>query len=192
MLQRNVKFRTIYADPPWQYSNQGSRAATDNHYQTMPIADIAALPVRELAADVAQLHLWTTSAFMRDAFDIMVAWGFEYKSTLVWEKPQLGLGNYWRNCHEYLLLGTRGKAKFPDGQHAHRSVLRSDRLKHSQKPEEFRQLVEKVGKAPRLELFGRRQAPGWVVWGNEVERDQLHQSVEELLDSEEVEGDSDE
>ena len=192
MIQRGVKFRTIYADPPWDYKNQGSRAATGNHYRTMPTADIAALPVEKLAADVAQLHLWATEPFLEDAFHIMKAWGFERKSTLVWEKPQLGLGNYWRVCHEYLLLGTRGKAKFPNGQHAHRSVLRSDRLKHSQKPEVFRQLVEQVGNAPRLELFGRRQVPGWVVWGNEVGRDQLHRGVEELLDEEEVEDDSDE
>jgi len=150
----------------------------------MPTAEIAALPVEKLAADVAQLHLWATEPFLEDAFQIMKAWGFERKSTLVWEKPQLGLGNYWRVCHEYLLLGTRGGAQFPSGQHAHRSVIQADRLKHSQKPDQFRQLVEQVGNAPRLELFGRRQVPGWVVWGNEVERDQLHQSVEAVLDAE--------
>ena len=192
MIQRGMKFHTILADAPWDYKNQGSRAATGNHYRTMPTADIAALPIEKLAADVSQLHLWATEPFLEDALHIMKAWGFERKSTLVWEKTQLGLGNYWRVCHEYLLLGTRGGAQFPDGQHGHRSVLRSDRLKHSQKPQQFRQLVEQVGNAPRLELFGRRQVPGWVVWGNEVERDQLHQGVEELLDAEEVEGDSDE
>ena len=187
MIQRGVKFRTIYADPPWAYTNQGSRAATGNHYPTMPIADIAALPVEKLAAEVAQLHLWTTDAFLEDAINIMKAWGFERKSTLLWEKTQLGMGDYWRVCHEYLLLGTRGKAKFPSGQHAHRSVLQADRLKHSQKPDVFRQLIEKVGNAPRLELFGRRQEPGWVVWGNEVEREQLHRGVEEVLDAETIE-----
>ena len=186
MIQRGMKFSTIFADPPWDYKNQGSRAATGNHYLTMPTADIAALPIEKLAADVAQLHLWATEPFLEDAFQIMRAWGFERKCTLLWEKPQLGLGNYWRVCHEYLLLGTRGGAQFPDGQHGHRSVLQADRLKHSQKPHQFRQLVEQVGKAPRLELFGRRQVPGWVVWGNEVESDLLHQGVEELLDAEEV------
>jgi len=192
MIQNGMKFRTLMVDSPWDYKNQGSRAATGNHYRTMPTADIAALPIEKLAADVSQLHLWATEPFLEDAFHIMKAWGFERKSTLVWEKPQLGLGNYWRVCHEYLLLGTRGGAQFPNGQHAHRSVLRSDRLKHSQKPDVFRQLVEQVGNAPRLELFGRRQVPGWVVWGNEVESDLLHRGVEELLDEEEVEDDSDE
>jgi N6-adenosine-specific RNA methylase IME4 len=143
--------------------------------------------VEKLAADVAQLHLWTTNLFLPYAFDIIKAWGFEYKSCLIWEKPQLGLGNYWRVCHEYLLLGTRGWAQFPDGQHAHRSVLRVDREKHSRKPDQFRQLVEQVGNGPRLELFGRRQVAGWTVWGNEVESDKFHQGVGELLDAEQVE-----
>ena len=184
MIQRGVKFRTIYVDPPWAYDNQGTRAATGNHYRTMPMAEIAALPVEKLAADVAQLHLWTTDAFLEDAFEVMKAWGFERKSTLIWEKPQLGLGNYWRVCHEHLLLGTRGGAQFPDGQHGHRSVLRVDREKHSRKPGQFRRLVEQVGNGPRLELFGRRQVPGWVVWGNEVESDKFHQGVEDVLDAE--------
>jgi len=187
MIQRGVKFRTIYADPPWQYDNQGTRGSTDNHYLTMPTADIAALPIEKLAADVAQLHLWTTDAFLEDAFAIMKAWGFERKSTLIWAKPQLGLGNYYRLTHEYLLLGTRGGAQFPQGQHSHRSVVQADREKHSRKPEQFRQLVEQVGQAPRLELFGRRQVPGWVVWGNEVARDELHQGVADVLNAEQQE-----
>ena len=187
MIQRGVKFRTIYADPPWAYDNQGTRAATGNHYTTMPTAEIAALPVEKLAADVAQLHLWATDAFLEDACDIMKAWGFKRKSTLIWEKPQMGLGNYYRLTHEYLLLGTRGEAQFPEGQRGHRSVLRSDRLKHSQKPDQFRQLVEQVGNGPRLELFGRRQVAGWAVWGNEVESDKFHQGVGEVLDVEQVE-----
>ena len=187
MIQRGVKFRTIYADPPWAYANQGTRAATGNHYRTMTTAEIAALPVEKLAADVAQLHLWATDAFLEDACDIMKAWGFKRKSTLIWEKPQMGLGNYYRLTHEYLLLGTRGRAEFPEGQHGHRSVMQADREKHSQKPEKFRQIVEQVGNGPRLELFGRRKVPGWVAWGNEVERDQLRKDVSELLDVERVE-----
>ncbi len=187
MIQRGVKFRTIYVDAPWQYSNQGTRGSTDNHYRTMPTPEIAALPVEKLAADVGLLLLWATDAFLEDAFEVMKAWGFKRKSTLIWEKPQLGLGNYWRVCHEYLLLGTRGGAQFPDGQHGHRSVLRVDREKHSRKPDQFRRLVEQVGNGPRLELFGRRQVADWVVWGNELAREQLHQEVEELLDVERVE-----
>ena len=193
IIQSGMKFRTIYADPPWPYKNQGSNGAAANQYRSMSVSDIAALPVEKLAADVSQLHLWTTNAFLEDAYGVLKAWGFEYKTLLVWEKPHFGGGNYWRLCHEFLMLGTRGGAQFPDGQRGHRSVMQADREKdHSQKPEEFRQLVEQVGKAPRLELFGRRQAPGWVVWGNEVERDRLHRGVEELLDAEEVEDDSDE
>jgi N6-adenosine-specific RNA methylase IME4 len=187
MIQRGVKFRTLYADPPWAYDNQGTRGSTDNHYRTMPTAEIAALPIEKLAAEVSMIHLWTTDAFLEDAFGVMRAWGFERKSTLIWEKPQMGLGNYYRLTHEYLLLGTRGGAQFPDGQHGHRSILRVDREKHSQKPELFRRLVEQVSNGPRLELFGRRQVADWTVWGNEVESDKFHQGVGELLDAEQVE-----
>jgi len=191
IVQRGVRFRTILADPAWAYANQGTRGATGNHYRTMPTSEIAALPIEKLAADVAQLHLWATDVFLEDAIAVMKAWGFVRKSMLIWEKPQLGLGNYYRLTHEYLLLGTRGEAQFPLSQRSHRSVIKASREAHSRRPDQFRQLVEQVGRGPRLELFGRREVPGWVIWGNEVERDRLHQGVEELLDAEQVE-DSDE
>jgi hypothetical protein len=108
------RFGTIYADPPWQYDNRASRGAAANHYQTMSLADIAALPVKELAAENAHLHLWTTVAFHRDAYRILEAWGFEFASEFVWTKPTMGTGNYWRLAHEYLLLGVRGSAPFAD------------------------------------------------------------------------------
>ncbi|MFH5806820.1 MT-A70 family methyltransferase [Alienimonas sp. DA493] len=168
------KFGTVYADPAWSYGNQGTRAATGNHYVTMTVEDIAALPVADLAADKAHLHLWTTNAFLRDAFDIIEAWGFEYRSILIWHKPQVGIGNYWRINHEFLLLGIRGGLQFPptdDAMTAKKwSVVEHDRIGHSRKPPLFRRLIETVSPGPRLELFGREQVPGWSVWGNEVAR----------------------
>jgi N6-adenosine-specific RNA methylase IME4 len=163
------RFGTVYADPPWAYSNQGTRAATDNHYVTMTVDEIAALPVRDLAAPQGHLHMWTTNAFLFECPRILEAWGFDYKGVFVWVKPQIGLGNYWRVSHEFLVLGVRGGLTFDN--HAARSWLEIDRGTHSAKPEQVRHLIETVSPGPRLELFGRAAAPGWTVWGNEVERD---------------------
>jgi len=165
------KFGCIYADPPWQYGNQGTRGKTDNHYGTMPLDEIAALPVGGLAADRSHLHLWTTNGFLRPALDLLDRWGFEFKSTFVWVKPQLGIGNYWRCTHEILLLGVRGGLTFPPTGIP--SWLEADRTRHSEKPEAVRLLIERVSPGPRLELFARATAPGWSVWGNEVRRRSL-------------------
>lgn len=167
LIGAGAHFGTIYADPPWQYGNQGTRAATDNHYPTMRPEEIAALPVAQLIAPNAHLHLWTTNAFLFESKAIIEAWGFEYKSCLVWVKPQMGIGNYWRVSHEFLLLGVRGQCAFTD--HTHMSWVNAERGKHSAKPPIVREKIEKVSPGPRLELFGRGTHPGWTVWGNEVD-----------------------
>lgn len=163
-------FGTIYADPPWQYGNQATRAATDRHYKTMTPAELCAMPVGDLAADDAHLHLWTTNAFLRESFDVIAAWGFEYRSVFVWCKPQMGIGNYWRVSHEFLMLGVRGDAK-QFGNHEQMSYALIDRTKHSRKPEGVREKIEMVSFGPYLELFGRRPVDGWTVFGNELEPD---------------------
>lgn len=162
------KFHCIYADPPWKYGNQATRASTDNHYPTMTVAEICDLPVKELAEEKAVLFLWTTNGFLRESFDVMDAWGFEFKSTMVWVKPQMGIGNYVRNAHEFLMIGSRGGMR-TDGK-SQISWINTRRGKHSKKPQEFRQVIEKMAPGPRLELFARETSPGWCVWGNEVER----------------------
>jgi len=168
LIADGSKFGTIYADPPWRYGNQGTRAATDNHYVTMTPAEIAALPIASLAAEQAHLHLWTTNAFLFDSKAIIEAWGFEYKSVFVWVKPQMGIGNYWRVSHELMLLGVRGGLTFPDKNM--KSWIEASRTKHSSKPAEIRKLIERASPGPRLELFGRQTSPGWTVWGNEIEK----------------------
>lgn len=171
----NQKFGCIYADPPWVYGNQGTRAATGNHYSGMSVDDICDLPVESLAADDAHLHLWTTNGFLPDAFRVMAAWGFEYRSCFVWVKPQMGIGNYWRVSHEFLLLGKRGSCTFMDKSLMSWAAL--DRTKHSAKPDEIRKMIERASPGPRIELFARRVAPGWVSWGNEIERNMFEQGV---------------
>ena len=157
LIDRGAKFPTIYADPPWPYTNTAARGAAVNHYRTMTLEAVRNEPVKQLAADQAHLHLWTTNAFLREAFDVIRAWGFHYKSCLVWIKPQLGMGNYWRVSHEFLLLGVRGNLPFRD--RTCRSWLLARRTAHSRKPFAFRELIERVSPAPYLELYGARNSP---------------------------------
>lgn len=170
LLALEAKFPTIYADPPWPYQNTASRGAAAAHYRSMTIDAIQREPVRRLAGRAAHLHLWTTNAFLMEAFDVLRAWGFRYKSCLVWIKPQLGMGNYWRVSHEYLLLGVRGSLPFQD--RTCRSWVMARRRAHSAKPYLVRELIERVSPGPYLELYGREEIPrsNWTVFGNQVER----------------------
>lgn len=158
-------FSCIYADPPWSYQNQGTRASTDNHYETLTVGELCEIDVGSLAAPQAHLHLWTTNAFLFECPRIFEAWGFEFKSGFIWVKSTMGLGNYWRNSHEYLLLAVRGGmvAQSRDLM----SWMESPRARHSEKPERVREFVERLSPGPYLELFGRRKARGWTVFGNE-------------------------
>lgn len=171
LIDQGKKFGTIYADPPWPYGNQGTRAATKNHYKAhndLSVDDICKLPINELTADAAHCHLWTTNGFLREAFDVMAAWGFQYKSCLIWVKPDFGIGNYWRVGHEFLLFGLKGKAPF--GDNSQQSWVYEPAGEHSAKPAKVRRIIERCSPGPYLELFGRREVENWTVWGNEIER----------------------
>lgn len=173
-----TKFSTIYADPPWAYDNQATRAATGNHYSGMPVHELCSLPVGQVAHEDAHLHLWTTNAFLFDCPRIFEAWGFEFKSSFVWVKSQIGIGNYWRNSHEILLTAVRGDAtRFNDK--ALKSWLECDRGEHSSKPEQVRSFIERASPGPYLELFARGEPPNgrWAVWGNQIERSLFSSSV---------------
>jgi N6-adenosine-specific RNA methylase IME4 len=167
LIDAGESFRCIYADPPWRFDNRASRGAAAKHYSTMSVEEICAMPVSELAASNAHLHLWTTNSFLFDAKRVIDAWGFRYKCCFVWVKDQMGLGNYWRNSHELMLLGVRGRLRFEDP--SLRSWLQATRTSHSTKPDKIREFAERASPAPRLELFGRRSCPGWTVYGNRVE-----------------------
>jgi N6-adenosine-specific RNA methylase IME4 len=170
LVTEGKKFATVYADPPWPYDNEASRAAAVNHYPAMSLQEICDEPVSELAEPEAHLHLWTTNAFLREAFHVIDAWGFEFKSCLVWIKHELGMGNYWRVSHEFLLLGVRGQLTFQDRSLP--SWVQAHRTLHSRKPGLVRELVEKVSPGPYLELYGREELPNsaWTVYGNQVEK----------------------
>ena len=170
LIEDGFRFQTVLADPPWRYQNTASRAAAENHYQTLDLNAICQEPVSQLTEEHAHLHLWTTNAFLEPAFSVMRSWGFEFKSCLVWIKPVIGLGNYWRVSHEFLLFGVKGRLGFRRNDLP--SWLIAPRTKHSRKPFQFRELIEAVSPGPYLELYGREEQPntGWTVYGNEVER----------------------
>lgn len=177
LIEGGNHFGCIYADPPWLYDNQGTRAATSNHYKGMTVDELCDLPIRRLAAEDAHLHLWTTNGFLFECRRIFDAWGFEFRSSFIWVKPQMGIGNYWRNSHEILLTAIRGNAKqFNDK--SLKSWIECDRGRHSAKPEEIRHLIARASDGPFLELFGRSPVKGWSVWGNEVAPTALTQAAE--------------
>lgn len=174
-------FTTGMADPPWPETGGGKvKRGADRHYPVMSVGDICALRVGELFAPNAHLYLWVTNNHLPAGLRVMGAWGFRYVTNIAWGKVkegrvQQGLGQYFRGAHELLLFGVRGSLPYrtlDDGKRAQApSLVLAPRSKHSRKPEEFRQLVERVSPGPYLELFARASAPGWAVWGNEVQSD---------------------
>jgi N6-adenosine-specific RNA methylase IME4 len=160
-------FTTLVADPPWQYDNKATRNAAGKHYPTMTVAELRDLPVVTHVNDDAHIYLWTTNGFLREAFDVLEAWGFTYKTHLAWIKPQMGLGNYFRCSHEHVLFGVRGS--LPTKRRDVMSWFSADRGRHSAKPDSFYDLVEVSSPGPYLEMFARRRRLGdWTVWGNEA------------------------
>ncbi len=164
------KYRVIYADPPWSYDCErfGNTGDVHRHYPTMSLEDICALPVGEIAEDDAVLFLWVTSPMLMKAGPVIDAWGFEYKTSLVWDKQRHNFGFYVSVRHELLLLATRGSCR-PDIAELEDSVVSIERNGHSEKPREFRDLINRLyTHGNRIELFARQAAPDWDAWGNEV------------------------
>lgn len=162
-------YPVIYADPPWEYDfSPSSGRAVENHYPTMPIEDILAMDVARLATPDAMLFLWCPPSFIKKGLAVLEAWGFDLASSMVWDKEKIGTGIYFRQQHEYLLLGKRGKPITPAPGTQPRSVLRSPRTAHSAKPVEVYGLIEEMYPGlPKIELFSRSPQPGWASWGNQ-------------------------
>jgi N6-adenosine-specific RNA methylase IME4 len=156
-------FQVVVADPPWQYDTGSSLP-----YPTMAIDEIKAIPVRDIADENATLWLWTTNAHLPVAFDVVAAWGFEYKTLLTWVKDRMGTGEWLRGQTEHCLLGARGKPVFLHENHT--TVLEAARREHSRKPEEFYALVEATCPGAKVELFCRQHRNGWQVYGNDTKK----------------------
>lgn len=164
------KYRVIYTDPPWQYSNAMPEGTTkpDDHYPTMPISTIAELPVGDLALDNSVLFLWVPSPLLEDAFRVINAWGFKYKTSFVWDKIKHNRGLYNSIRHEFLLIAVKGSCQ-PDTPRLYDSVQPIERNEHSAKPEFFRELIDTLYPyGPRIELFATREVTGWDNYGNKI------------------------
>jgi N6-adenosine-specific RNA methylase IME4 len=176
-----MRYGVIIADPAWQYSRAGRNGGTDRHYDTMPVADICALPVADIAAPDSVLLLWGTWPLLPDALRVMQAWGFDYVTGFPWVKivgepsvdlwgaldvrPQWGVGYWIRGASEFVFVGRRGKVSPPADCFV---GLLSENFGHSRKPDSLHHYAESLP-GPYLELFARRRRPGWDVWGNQVE-----------------------
>lgn len=162
-------FQVVYCDPPWQYNNSGFNSSAEQHYPTMSMDELRAMPVKNMRADNAVMFMWATNPLLKEAIELMGTWGFEYKTNIAWVKDrQINLGFYVYGKHELLLIGTNG-SMLPIGDKPS-SVMTGSNNIHSKKPESTYELIEAM--YPRLkyvELFARNTPRnGWVKWGNEV------------------------
>lgn len=164
-------FQTIVADPPWSFSDLGSRAAPG--YPLMEPEDILDLQVDVVAARDAHLYLWVPDTHLELGLRVIDAWGFRFKHQIIWVKMgangslHINLGHYFRKAHEVCLYATRGRAKVLDRSIP--SVLFAPRTPHSRKPEQLQDMAMRASPGPRLELFARRQRLDWVCWGLEAD-----------------------
>lgn len=171
-FQIKGKYRVIYADPPWMY-DKGKELSekygdVSKHYPPMETEDICNLPVKELAMSDCVLFLWATAPKLPEALQVMKSWGFSYKTCVVWDKVKHNFGYYFSVRHELLLIGGIGSST-PDTNELHDSVISIERSdKHSEKPAYFRELIKKMYRGKKIELFARQQVDGWDVWGNEA------------------------
>jgi N6-adenosine-specific RNA methylase IME4 len=174
------KFHTIMADPPWRFQNRSGKIAPEhkrlNRYQTMTTEDICKLPIANTAADPSHLYMWVPNALLPDGLAVMNAWGYNYKSNIVWHKVRKdggsdgrGVGFYFRNVTEILLFGVRGKNARTLGPGRRQvNMMQTRKREHSRKPDEQYQIIESCSKGPFLELFARGTRPGWTYWGNQA------------------------
>jgi N6-adenosine-specific RNA methylase IME4 len=174
------RFSTILADPPWQFQNKTGKVAPEhkrlNRYGTMTQTEIERLPVGAVAADIAHLYLWVPNAMLPQGLAVMEAWGFRYKSNIVWHKVRKdggpdgrGVGFYFRNVTELLLFGIRGKkARTLAPGRRQVNFLATRKREHSRKPDEQYDIIEACSPGPYLELFARGARPSWSVWGNQA------------------------
>jgi N6-adenosine-specific RNA methylase IME4 len=180
------QYSTILADPPWQFQNRTGKVAPEHRrllrYPTMELKEIMDLPISQLAADNSHLYLWVPNALLMEGLKVMEAWGFTYKTNLVWYKVRKdggpdgrGVGFYFRNVTELILFGVRGSMRTLQPGRTQVNLFATRKREHSRKPDEIYDLVEACSPGPYLELFARFRHPGWHQWGNEdVEENSLY------------------
>jgi N6-adenosine-specific RNA methylase IME4 len=178
---RNRRFATVLADPPWRFTNRTGKMAPEHkrlsRYGTMTFEEIMALPVQNLVLPTAHLYLWCPNALLPQGLEVMKAWGFSYKSNIVWHKVRKdggsdgrGVGFYFRNVTELILFGVKGKsARTLAPGRRQVNLLATRKREHSRKPDEQYEIIETCSSGPFLELFARGTRKGWVSWGNQAD-----------------------
>ena len=177
---RGKKARTILADPPWQFNNRTGKIAPEHRrfarYSTMALNEIIQLPIESVADDTAHLYLWCPNALLPHGLAVMAAWGFNYKSNLIWHKVRKdggpdgrGVGFYFRNVTELVLFGVRGRnARTLEPARRQVNFLATRKREHSRKPDELYDIIEACSPGPYLELFARGARKGWTNWGDQA------------------------
>lgn len=174
------KFSTILIDPPWQFQNRTGKVAPEHQrlrrYRTMALDEIRALPVGAHAAAQSHLYLWCPNALLPEGLDVLRAWGFKYKTNIVWYKVRKdggpdgrGVGFYFRNVTELLLFGVKGRLRTLAPGRSQVNVLSTRKQEHSRKPDEMYDVIEACSPGPYLELFARMRRDNWSQWGDEVD-----------------------
>jgi N6-adenosine-specific RNA methylase IME4 len=171
------KFVVLYADPPWRYEHPpmgGSNRSIENQYPTMALEEICTLPISEIAHENAVLFLWATNPKLRECMNVLDAWGFGdacYRTNMVWTKDDIGMGYYFREQHELLLVAKRGELPAPPVEARRSSVLNAPRMEHSAKPAAVYDIIDSMYPGVRkIELFSRSKVerPLWTTWGNQA------------------------
>jgi len=181
-------FSTILADPPWQFQNRTGKVAPEHRrllrYPTMELKEIMDLPVTKLSAAKSHLYLWVPNALLMEGLRVMEAWGFTYKTNIVWYKIRKdggpdgrGVGFYFRNVTELVLFGVRGSMRTLKPGRTQVNLFATRKREHSRKPDEIYDLVESCSPGPYLELFARFKRPNWHQWGNEDVEENSHYDV---------------
>ncbi len=176
----SCKFGTVMADPPWQFQNRTGKMAPEHkrlsRYATLDLEAIKEIPVSTGVADNSHLYLWVPNALLPAGLAVMDAWGFTYKSNIVWHKVRKdggpdgrGVGFYFRNTTELLLFGVRGSLRTLDPARRQVNILRTRKREHSRKPDEQYALIESCSPGPYLELFARGPRTGWTTWGDQAQ-----------------------
>ncbi len=180
-LAGEQRFGTVLADPPWQFQNRTGKMAPEHkrlsRYGTMSLDDIRSLPVPDICAPTSHLYLWVPNALLPEGLDVLSAWGFDYKSNIIWHKIRKdggpdgrGVGFYFRNTTEILLFGVRGKnARTRAAGRRQVNIIRSMKREHSRKPDEQYEIIQSCSPGPYLELFARGARDGWTSWGNQAD-----------------------
>jgi len=176
----NKSYKTILADPPWRFTNRTGKVAPEhkrlNRYDTLSLNEIKEIPVNIVSGDNSHLYLWVPNALLLEGLEVMKAWGFKYKTNLIWHKVRKdggpdgrGVGFYFRNTTEIILFGIRGSQRTLAPGRSQVNIIRTQKQEHSRKPDGVYDIIEQCSPGPYLELFARGKRKGWDVFGNQAE-----------------------